>query len=189
MPDADDKCPNQAGVIEQMGCPAPALPAPPAPEPVAVLEKGEIKIRERIEFAVNKDSILPGSTPVLEAVQEVLKLHPEIKVLRVEGHTDSRGGEARNMELSRKRAVSVTKWLVDHGVERVAAGIRGLRAATTARAEHHGRQPSQESTSRVPSGRPGARDRSGCFEVQSSSCTLTLRPFSQSPWLAVRPPA
>lgn len=114
VPDADDKCPDQAGVVEHMGCPAPAAPAA---EPVAVLEKGEIKIRERIEFAVNKDSLLPGSTPVLEAVQEVLKAHPEIKVLRVEGHTDSRGGEARNMELSRKRAVSVSKWLVEHGVD------------------------------------------------------------------------
>ena len=57
VPDADDKCPNQAGVMESMGCPAPALPTP---EPVAVLEKGEIRIRERIEFAVNRDSILPG---------------------------------------------------------------------------------------------------------------------------------
>ncbi|MFT3927634.1 MAG: OmpA family protein [Myxococcales bacterium] len=117
VPDVDDKCPNQAGTVEQMGCPAPAPPPPPARPPVAVLEKGEIKIRERIEFAVNKDSILPGSTPVLEAVEEVLKAHPEVKRLRVEGHTDSRGGEARNMELSRKRAASVTRWLVEHGIE------------------------------------------------------------------------
>ncbi len=114
LPDTDDKCPNEAGVPEHMGCPAPAAPEP---EPVAVLEQGEIRIRERIEFATSKDTLLPGSSSVLEAVQEVLKAHPEIKVLRVEGHTDSRGGEARNMELSRKRATAVTRWLVNNGVD------------------------------------------------------------------------
>ena len=114
LPDADDKCPNEAGVAEHLGCPAPVAPQPP---PVAVLEQGEIKIRERIEFATGKDQLLPGSTSVLEAVQEVLRAHPEIKVLRVEGNTDSRGAEAKNVELSRKRATAVTRWLVAKGIE------------------------------------------------------------------------
>ncbi len=115
VPDAQDKCPDTAGVIELEGCP---VPEPPPPEPAAVLEKGEIRIKQRIEFAENKDALLPESTPVLEAVRDVLNANPEVLVLRVEGHTDSRGAQARNMLLSRKRAESVTRWLIEHGVDK-----------------------------------------------------------------------
>jgi outer membrane protein OmpA-like peptidoglycan-associated protein len=113
VPDGNDKCPNEAGTIELRGCP---LPPAPEPEPVAVLTQGEIRINQRIEFAVNKDTLLPPSIPVLEAVQVVLDKHPEVTLLRIEGHTDSRGGRARNLELSRKRAAAVGSWLIEHGV-------------------------------------------------------------------------
>lgn len=114
VPDLEDKCPGEAGVVELQGCP---LPPPPPPEPAAVLEKGEIRIKQRIEFAENKDALLPESTPVLEAVRDVLLANPEVVLLRVEGHTDSRGAQARNMLLSRKRAESVTRWLMEHGID------------------------------------------------------------------------
>ena len=48
----------------------------------------------------------------------VLKEHTEITKLLVEGHTDNVGGAVYNKGLSERRAKSVVKWLVDHGIER-----------------------------------------------------------------------
>jgi len=45
----------------------------------------------------------------------VLHRHPEIRKVRVEGHTDSRGGWLYNLRLSQRRATSVVRWLVQHG--------------------------------------------------------------------------
>jgi len=41
--------------------------------------------------------------------------HPEIKLVRVEGHSDSTGSLKFNMRLSKKRADSVVRYLVNKG--------------------------------------------------------------------------
>ena len=56
----------------------------------------------------------------------MLAAHPEIGHLRVEGHTDNKGGAAYNLALSRRRAASVLKWLVEHGVEKKRIVSEGL---------------------------------------------------------------
>ncbi len=38
------------------------------------------------------------------------------KTIRVEGHTDDRGSDEHNMDLSRRRAQSVVRWLTEHGL-------------------------------------------------------------------------
>jgi hypothetical protein len=50
-------------------------------------------------------------------VAEVLKEHTEITKVLVEGHTDNRGGKGYNQALSERRAKSVMKWLVKHGID------------------------------------------------------------------------
>ena len=52
---------------------------------------------------------------MLEAVAKILKEHPEIKKVRVEGHTDNRGGKSMNQRLSQRRAAAVVTWLVTKG--------------------------------------------------------------------------
>jgi OmpA-OmpF porin, OOP family len=54
--------------------------------------------------------------------------HPEIKRVRVEGHTDNKGAAAYNEKLSQQRADSVIKWLSSHGIaaERLVAKGMGL---------------------------------------------------------------
>ena len=42
--------------------------------------------------------------------------HPEIKTVRVEGHTDNVGSAAYNKKLSQQRAEAVVKWLSSHGI-------------------------------------------------------------------------
>jgi outer membrane protein OmpA-like peptidoglycan-associated protein len=72
-----------------------------------------------VKFKTASAVIMPGkdSEEVLVAVQQVLNEHPEIKKVRVEGHTDNRGNAAMNMKLSAARAASVVKWLTGHGIE------------------------------------------------------------------------
>lgn len=84
-------------------------------------EKGRLVLRS-ILFDTNKDVIRPESLPVLQALAEAMAADAEAKYV-IEGHTDNRGGEAFNQALSEKRAASVRKWLMEHGVagERLSA--------------------------------------------------------------------
>jgi outer membrane protein OmpA-like peptidoglycan-associated protein len=102
--DVSDDCPTAPGKPENKGC------------PIAVRidnQAGRILILKKVEFATNKDVILPRSFPLLEEVAATIAANPQLKRLRVEGHTDSDGPDAYNLDLSRRRAKSVVKWLVD----------------------------------------------------------------------------
>lgn len=69
-----------------------------------------------IYFDVGSAVIRPESEMVLKEIAEVLGGNPTWK-LDVEGHTDSVGGGAYNLELSRQRAVAVKDALVSrHGI-------------------------------------------------------------------------
>ena len=107
-----DACPDEAGKPDadpkKNGCPK------------AFLQNGTIKITEQVKFKTASAEIVAGkeSSDILEAVVAVLKAHPEIKTIRVEGHTDDRGNAESNKTLSQARAESVAKWLETHGVEK-----------------------------------------------------------------------
>jgi OmpA-OmpF porin, OOP family len=141
--DTVDACPDEPGVASEdpkkHGCPLPkdtdgdgildpedACPKDPGPKnedpkkngcPVARVEKGQIVIREQVQFAYNSAQILKASDFILEAVLKIFTENPEIKRVSVEGHTDSKGGDAFNKRLSDQRAKSVMKWLVQHGID------------------------------------------------------------------------
>ncbi len=85
-------------------------------QPLAFLAEDRIVVREQIFFREARTTILPDSVPVLEAVRDVLLQHDELAHLLVEGHTNSRGSEVYNLELSEGRANAVVDWLVAHGV-------------------------------------------------------------------------
>jgi OOP family OmpA-OmpF porin len=108
--DPDDACPTEAGPAnadpKKNGCPK------------AQISQGQIKILEQVQFATNSDRILPASDEILQAVLKILSDHPEITKVSVEGHTDNRGGKAYNKNLSKRRAASVAKWLVGHGIDK-----------------------------------------------------------------------
>ena len=110
IPNAQDACPDEPGKPDpdpkKNGCPA------------AFVQNGQIKILDQVKFKTGSAQILPGkeSQDVLMAVLEVIKGHPEIVGVRIEGHTDNRGAPAMNKKLSSARAASVVAWLVGHGV-------------------------------------------------------------------------
>ena len=64
-----------------------------------------------ILFAVNSDVIRPESTPTLKEVSDMLAAHPELRI-SIEGHTDSDGDDASNLDLSKRRAAAVKSALV-----------------------------------------------------------------------------
>lgn len=109
VPDLQDQCPNTPGQPdkEPLGCPVkPAL---------VVVTDCEVKITQQIHFAYNKATIKPESFPILDAVKEVLAKNESIK-LEIQGHTDDRGSETYNKQLSELRASAVRKYLVGRGV-------------------------------------------------------------------------
>lgn len=76
-----------------------------------------IQIHGRIHFDLNQAVIRPESHGLLDQVASLLEAHPEVKRVRVEGHTDDRGGDALNLPLSEARAQAVRDYLVGKGVE------------------------------------------------------------------------
>jgi outer membrane protein OmpA-like peptidoglycan-associated protein len=81
------------------------------------IENGQIRILNPVFFATNRDRILPRSFPVLDAVADALRVTPDIHRIAIEGHTDSVGNDARNLNLSERRAASVMAYLTQHGIE------------------------------------------------------------------------
>jgi OmpA-OmpF porin, OOP family len=141
--DKDDACPTVPGLKTEdpktNGCPdpdrdkdtvlndvdaCPDEPGAPDPDPKrngcpkAFIQGGQIKILDQVRFATSSAAIVPGkdSEDVLNAVLKVLKDHPEIVKIQVEGHTDNQGAAGYNRTLSANRAASVVTWLVKHGI-------------------------------------------------------------------------
>ncbi len=136
--DAADRCPNEAGPPENRGCPdtdrdgdgvVDRLDNCPD-EAGSANNQGckkrqrvrlagtRIEILERVFFQTGRAKIRRRSFALLDNVAQVLISHPEIENVEIEGHTDSRGPEKRNLELSQLRAESVLEYLVGAGVER-----------------------------------------------------------------------
>lgn len=82
---------------------APAAAAPrPAPSALAL----------PVQFAFDSSDILPAARPQLDALAEGIRLLPGAQVVVIEGHTDARGSEHYNEQLSLQRALSVRRYLV-----------------------------------------------------------------------------
>jgi outer membrane protein OmpA-like peptidoglycan-associated protein len=122
--DVGDNCVNEPGPPENQGCPLP--PPPPEPPPLAMVKDDRIEIRDMIYFAVNKATIEARSSELLDAIAGVLNEHPEIELLRVEGHTDNTGKARRNQRLSEQRAKAVVKALIKRGIARKRLTSRGF---------------------------------------------------------------
>lgn len=91
--------------------------APPPPPKKAKLVEERIEITEKVQFEYNKAEILDVSHDLLNDVATVMKQHPEVKKIRIEGHASSEGEDDYNKKLSDKRANAVMEFLVSAGVD------------------------------------------------------------------------
>jgi OOP family OmpA-OmpF porin len=108
--DDQDACPREKGVDDKdpskRGC----------PKLVRFTEK-EIVILEQVQFDFGKSTIRKVSDPLLDSVAQVLKEHPEVLKLEVQGHTDNKGSKVLNAKLSDDRAKAVRDALIKRGVD------------------------------------------------------------------------
>lgn len=70
---------------------------------------------ENINYETGKWDLLPQSKASLEKLINLLKLNPEA-IIEISSHTDDKGDEKFNQELSEKRAASVTNYLIENGI-------------------------------------------------------------------------
>lgn len=105
--DASDRCPNEAGPAANGGCPERF-------EHINVTDQ-KIELKQSIFFETGKAVIMPRSFGLLDEVAAALASRPSAHV-RIEGHTDNRGGRPYNLRLSQTRADSVKAYLVGKGI-------------------------------------------------------------------------
>ncbi len=109
--DVDDRCPdvpeNYNGCKDEDGCPE---------EGRICMTATKIVTLEPIYFVFGKAVILERSFPILEEMAKAIAENPQIKKVRVEGHTDDVGRDANNLRLSKARAKAVYDALIKRGI-------------------------------------------------------------------------
>lgn len=69
-----------------------------------------------IYFAFNSTKIVAGELPKLQAILEILKAHPQVRII-VTGWCDRWGTASVNNRISLQRAEAVKAWLTGQGIE------------------------------------------------------------------------
>lgn len=107
--DKDDNCPNEVGTVANDGCPevAPQIS-------VEVINDLNVQFKS-VLFDYNKASIRAESYATLDNVANIMKEYTNTTFL-IEGHTDDRGRDAYNLNLSDQRAASVRNYLTGKGI-------------------------------------------------------------------------
>jgi OOP family OmpA-OmpF porin len=111
--DAVDQCPGTSvgAKVDEKGC------------YIVITETKEVQLR--VTFENNSFVVTPDSYAEIESVAQFMREYPLTKV-NLEGHTDDRGAEAYNQQLSEKRAAAVAQLLVERfGIDRARVSSTG----------------------------------------------------------------
>lgn len=110
--DRDDHCidvmEDYDGVEDEDGC--------PDRERIVETETAIVPLQP-IEFEFDKDVLRDSAYPILDEVVQALRDNPDITLVEIEGHTDEQGRAAYNLDLSKRRAATVLRYLVEHGID------------------------------------------------------------------------
>lgn len=144
--DPADQCPDTppGTSVDAQGCPP---PPPPACESgaegveLAGCQPGQTLVLHGVNFEFDKATLTVNAKTLLDQVASELTDAPQIRV-EVGGHTDARGSDAYNHELSERRAQSVVDYLVGRGIapERLQAAGYGEAAPVADNETDEGRE-------------------------------------------------
>ncbi|MSP16167.1 MAG: hypothetical protein EXR73_06055 [Myxococcales bacterium] len=120
LADGVDECPNEPETLNEVndddGC----------PDRLVVVTSEKLELNQTIHFDTNTADIKQESHALLAEVARALADNPALLRIRIEGHTDDVGGPQFNLELSRQRAESVKRHLVElHGLDAARLDAKG----------------------------------------------------------------
>ncbi len=87
----------------------------PLPRYVTVTRE-KIFTLDNIYYDYNDDKITKAAEPDLQLLYELMTENPTM-VIELSSHTDGRGGDQFNLDLSQRRAESARQWIIAKGVE------------------------------------------------------------------------
>ncbi len=82
-----------------------------------VVTDTEVEILDEVTFEPGKDVITATSMPALDAIAATLHGNPSILLVEVQSHTDERGDDAFNLQLTESRALVVMNYLIAQGID------------------------------------------------------------------------
>jgi outer membrane protein OmpA-like peptidoglycan-associated protein/peroxiredoxin len=90
----------------------------------------EMLIVENVYYATGDFKVSEKTATLLNKIAETMKANPALK-LNVTSHTDAKGEDASNKELSLKRAKAVQEYLVSKGVDKAKVSATGMGESKT----------------------------------------------------------
>ena len=84
-----------------------------------------LSLQEEVLFATDSATLRPGAVDKLRALADYLRGERGVRVA-IEGHTDSRGTDAHNQQLSERRAAAVRDAMDGLGVTRARFSVAGF---------------------------------------------------------------
>jgi outer membrane protein OmpA-like peptidoglycan-associated protein len=107
VPDGLDKCPDTStGLkVDKDGCPIEVTE-----RETELLDTGMIRL-QNVNFETAKWDLPPEALPALDVIGQVLAKWPDLRI-EIGGHTDARGSDGYNRDLSQKRVQSVLAHLL-----------------------------------------------------------------------------
>jgi outer membrane protein OmpA-like peptidoglycan-associated protein len=87
-----------------------------------------IEIAADVLFEFDKANLLPKAKETLQKAADLVRQKAGKGNVRIEGHTDARGSDSYNQKLSDRRAESVKKWFMSHGLKKVHFSTKGFGA-------------------------------------------------------------
>jgi peptidoglycan-associated lipoprotein len=83
----------------------------------AAAAAGDLKnaLEAMVHFDFDQSELRPEDRAILDAKVPILQANPNV-TLRIAGYTDERGSDEYNLALGQRRAATVKRYLIDHGI-------------------------------------------------------------------------
>lgn len=93
--------------------------------------KGEEIVLDNIYYDLNKATLRQDALPALEELANMLNQNPNVNI-QLSAHTDCRGTAFYNLNLSQRRANSVTRYLIESGIDQDRLKSKGFGKSSLA---------------------------------------------------------